>query len=93
MSSNGVLVTVYSIENFCELDRYYDEVDSLIAHVKTSRLAEGFSEILAPGEPEFHSARRRQAEGITVDENTWAQICEEARWLGLSPEDWPVAAS
>ena len=93
MSSNGVLVTAYRIEDFCDLDSYYDEVDSLIAHVKSSRLAEGFSEILAPGEPEYRSARRTQAEGITVDDNTWAQICEEARWLGLSPEDWPGPSS
>lgn len=92
MSSNGVLITAYRIENFCDLDRYYDEVDSLIAHVKSSRLAEGFSEILAPGEPEYRSARRTQAEGITVDDNTWAQICDEARRIGLSPEDWPGAS-
>ncbi len=92
MSSNGVLITAYRIEDFCDLDRYYDEVDSLIAHVKSSRLAEGFSEILAPGEPEYRSARRTQAEGITVDDNTWAQICDEARWIGLSPEDWPGAS-
>ncbi len=90
MSSNGVLITVYSIEQFCDMDHYYDEADSLIAHVKSSRLAEGFSEILAPGEPEFRSARRRQADGITVDDNTWAQICEEARWLGISPDEWPA---
>lgn len=93
MSSNGVLVTAYRIEDFCDLDRYYDEVDSLIAHVKSSRLAEGFNEILAPGEPEFRSARRTEAEGITVDDNTWAQVCEEARRIGLSPEDWPGAES
>lgn len=93
MTSNGVLVTVYRIENFCDLNTYYDEVDSVIKHVKSSRLAEGFSEILAPGEPEFRTAQRRQAEGITVDDNTWAAICKEAEWLGISPEDWPGASS
>lgn len=93
MISNGVLLTVYRIEHFCELNDYYDEVETLIAHVKSSRLAKGFKEILAPGEPEFRSAGRKQAEGITVDDTTWAAICEEAQLLGVSSKDWPLAAS
>ncbi len=93
MSSNGVLLTVYRIEHFCDLNHYYDEVESLIAHVKSSRLAEGFKEILAPGEPEFRSARRRQEEGIIIDDTTWSAIRQEAQWLGVSSKDWPAAAS
>jgi uncharacterized oxidoreductase len=88
MISNGVLFTVYHIEHFTDLDTYYDEVDALVGHVKSSRLAPGFKEILAPGEPEFRSAARKQAEGITVDDTTWANICAEGRILGLDPAVW-----
>ena len=88
MVSNGVLFTVYHIEHFTQLNAYYDEVESLIRHVKSSRLAPGFEEILTPGEPEFRSAERRQVEGIDIDETTWAGICDEARMFGLKPEDW-----
>lgn len=88
MISNGVLFTVYHIEHFTDLATYYDEVDGLVRHVKSSRLAPGFKEILAPGEPEFRSAARRQEAGITVDETTWGQICSEARAMGLDPAAW-----
>ncbi len=88
MRSNGVLFTVYNIEHFTDLSTYYEEVEALIRHVKSSRLAPGFKEILAPGEPEFRSAQRKEAEGIEIDETTWSAICQEARTLGLDPDCW-----
>ncbi len=88
MVSNGVLFTVYNITHFTDLDAYYDEVGSFIRHVKSSRLAPGFQEILSPGEPEFRNALRKKVEGIEIDETTWASICEEARAFGLDPERW-----
>ena len=57
----------------------------MIAHVKSSRVAPGFSEILAPGEPEFRSADRKSVEGIAIDETTWGAICDEARAVDLIP--------
>lgn len=88
MRSNGVLFTVYNIEHFTELSTYYDEVEGLLRHVKSSRLAPGFKEILAPGEPEFRSAQRKEKDGIDIDETTWAHICQEGRMLGLDPDSW-----
>jgi LDH2 family malate/lactate/ureidoglycolate dehydrogenase len=88
MVSNGVLFTVYNIAHFTDLDTYYDEVESLVRHVKSSRLAPGFTEILAPGEPEFRSAAQKEIEGINIDETSWAAICEEGRALGLDPGRW-----
>ena len=84
LHSNGVCFTVYHIEHFVELDTYYDEVESLIEHIRTSRLAPGFREILVPGEPEFRTARRREREGIELDDTTWSQIVAEAARLGLT---------
>ena len=88
MHSNGVLFTVYNIEHFTELSTYYEEVEALLKHVKSSRLAPGFKEILAPGEPEFRSAQRKENDGIEIDETTWAAICQEGRILGLDPDSW-----
>ena len=65
-------------------------MEDLIRHVKSSRLAPGFQEILNPGEPEFRNAVRKQVEGIEIDETTWAAICEEARGFGLNPDDWTI---
>ena len=88
MKSNGVLMTVYNIEHFTDLDTYYDEVEDLIRHVQTSRLSKGFKEILVPGEPEFRSALKREEDGVEVDDTTWSRICVEAEALGLDPAKW-----
>lgn len=88
MHSNGVLFTVYNIEHFTELSTYNDEVEALLEHVKSSRLAPGFNEILAPGEPEFRNAQRKENEGIVIDETTWEYICQEGLVLGLDPGSW-----
>ncbi len=84
MTSNGVLFTVYNIEHFTDLGRYFDLVESLISHVKSSRLGKGFEEILIPGEPEFRSALRREKEGINIDDNTWGDIKKEADFLQIN---------
>ena len=83
-----MLLTVYHIEHFIELETYYDELDAMIAHIRTSRLAPGFREILLPGEPEFRSARKRESEGIEVDDQTWDQIRRQMKHFGLDSANW-----
>lgn len=92
MISNGMLLNVYNIEHFTELEEYYNELESLIAHVKSSRLAPGCDEILIAGEPEFRNAARVAVEGLDIDERTWEQIVEEGEKLGISTQQWIVAS-
>jgi uncharacterized oxidoreductase len=84
--TNALLLTVYHLEHFTDLQSYHDEVEALIAHVRGSRPAPGFTEILLPGEPEFRTRRLREAEGIDVDETTWDYIRKEGRLLGVEVE-------
>ena len=86
--SNGVLITCYHIEHFVDIDSYYDEVESVIRHIRSSRPAPGFDRILLPGELEFAGAREKQRDGIDIDDTTWRKICVEARDVGLEPEKW-----
>ena len=83
MMSNGVLINAYHIEHFTDMKTFYDEVEGLVRHVKSSRLAPGFNEILAPGEPEFRTAERRAAEGIEVDDSSWQMACEIGAEFGV----------
>ncbi|MGA3324510.1 MAG: malate/lactate/ureidoglycolate dehydrogenase [Terriglobia bacterium] len=59
------------------------DVDQLVDYVKSSKLAEGFSEILIPGEPERKERERRERDGIFVDDETWRQIRETAERYGV----------
>ena len=60
------------------------DVDQLVDYVKSSQLAEGFTEILIPGEPERRERDRREKNGIPVDDETWRQIQETATKYGVS---------
>lgn len=88
MKSNGVHLTVYNIAHFAEMADYYREVESLVAHVKSSRPAAGFSEVLLPGEPEFRCAAQRSRNGIAIDDATWQKIGEAGRAFGIDPAKW-----
>ena len=81
---NGVFLQAFAVEEFQELDNFYDRVDELIVFIKSSQLAPGFSEILLPGE----SGRRREAlqkkNGVEIDDETWSELTELAEELGVA---------
>lgn len=84
---NALFLTVTAIEHFVPLEEFTAHVQALIAHVKASPKAEGFTEILVPGEREAREKERRLKEGIFIEEATWAMIEEWARKLGVG---WPM---
>jgi uncharacterized oxidoreductase len=83
MKSNGVLFTVYDIPHFTDLETYYDEVETLVRHVSSSRIDPRVGEIQMPGDPESRAAEDRRKNGIEIDETTWSRICASAKSLGV----------
>lgn len=81
---NGVFLQALAVEEFQELDEFYDKVDELIDFIKSSQCAPGFGEILLPGE----SGRRREAQqmkdGVEIDEPIWSELIELAAELGVT---------
>jgi uncharacterized oxidoreductase len=75
---NGVCFIVIDPSSFCPLDRFRKLMDETVAYVKSSPPAPGFEEVLAPGELEFRTMRRRLEAGIPVDDSTWDAIKEHA---------------
>jgi uncharacterized oxidoreductase len=80
---NGVFLQAFAVDEFAELSSFYDTIDELIAFIKSTPCAPGFSEILLPGE----AGRRRQAtqrqNGVEVDDETWAELIELGAELGV----------
>ena len=78
---NGLFLQAFAVEEFQALETFYDKVDDLIALVKSTPCAPGFSEILLPGE----SARRREAasrkNGVEIEGTTWTGLTELAAEL------------
>jgi len=59
-------------------------VDDLIRYLKTSPPVPGGGEILYPGEPEARTEAERRQKGIFVEDETWRQIEQAARDLGVA---------
>ena len=85
---NGLFLQAVAVEEFQDLETFYDKVDELIMFIKSTKRAPGFSEILLPGE----SGRRREAtnkaEGVDIEEPTWKNLTALAEDLGI---DVPVS--
>ncbi|MEM3692880.1 MAG: Ldh family oxidoreductase [Candidatus Bathyarchaeia archaeon] len=77
----GIFMMALNIEDFTPIEEFKAGVDAYIETIKASRLAEGYKEILIPGEPEFREDERRRREGIYVEEATWNEILTIARKL------------
>lgn len=80
---NGMFLLVIDPAGFPPAAGLADEVEGLVRHVKDTPLMEGFTEILAPGEPEARARARRAVEGIPVDEPTWAQVMAVGKRYGV----------
>jgi LDH2 family malate/lactate/ureidoglycolate dehydrogenase len=84
---NGVLFIVLAIEPFRSPEDFLNDSSALCELVKSVTPAPGFDEVLLPGEPEQRTARRRQAEGIPIDETTWVQLTSAATEFGVAVPD------
>ena len=80
---NGALLLVLDVEQLVGLDAYGAEADAYCAFVKSAATAPGVDAILLPGEIERAVQQQRRAEGVFVEEETWAQIAASAQAVGV----------
>jgi len=83
---NSFLATVIDISQFRERSAFDQDVDQLEEYVRSSQLADGFTEILLPGEPEHRARAKRERDGIPVDDKTWAEFRATAQRYGVQVE-------
>jgi LDH2 family malate/lactate/ureidoglycolate dehydrogenase len=80
---NGLFLQAIAVEEFQELNSFYDQVDELIASIKSTPCAPGFSEILLPGEAGRRREAVQRAHGVQIDAETWSALVELAGELGV----------
>ena len=81
---NPTLLLALTPEAFDEDTDFVEQVEALKQHVKTVKPAEGFDEVLLPGEPEARSYAKRIAAGIPLPDRVWADLRELADELDIS---------
>jgi LDH2 family malate/lactate/ureidoglycolate dehydrogenase len=78
------MLMALNIPNFVPLEAFTADADELSEKIHGTPPADGFSEVLLPGEPEQRSRRQRLAAGIPVPETTWQDIQAMADELKLT---------
>lgn len=84
--TNGVFIMALKIDSFVPLEEFKNRVDSLIESIKNSPKAEGFEEILIPGEREMSERERRLKSGIPISEKAWQPLVHACKQYGLDIE-------
>ena len=75
---------------FMSMDAYEDRMDTLVERAKACPRADGFDDILIPGEPESRTLERRSKTGIPVSPDVVSALQAEAEAVGCS---MPAAAN
>jgi LDH2 family malate/lactate/ureidoglycolate dehydrogenase len=81
--TDGVFMVAVQIQAFCPLPEFGRTVTRLARHVKSSPPADGFAEVLAPGELEARARRRRLDTGIEVEPAVLQMIRQVVHELGV----------
>lgn len=81
---NSMLATVIDLSRLGDPAATVEHVEATKAHIRSSRVAPGFDEVLLPGEPERRAGRERSETGIMVDTKTWQDIRDAAAKLGIT---------
>jgi uncharacterized oxidoreductase len=81
---NGLCFIVIDPGSFVTTERFKTLTDALVDYIKSSPPAEGCKGVVMPGELDFMTKRTKEKQGIEVDENTWNQVTDIAKKLGIT---------
>jgi LDH2 family malate/lactate/ureidoglycolate dehydrogenase len=72
--NDGNFLALFDVGHFRDLTTFTHDVDGFVSYLKDTPLAEGYDEVIVPGELEARSRRARQVQGVPVDDTTWAEL-------------------
>lgn len=83
LGGNNLLLIALDPEAFVGLEEFKAQVSEFMKTMKETPPAEGFTEVLVPGEPESRSREEKLREGVPLEEEVWARIKEVASKLNV----------
>ncbi|MBI3454239.1 MAG: Ldh family oxidoreductase [Candidatus Rokubacteria bacterium] len=81
--NDGAFLLAFDPGAFRPLAGFKAEVSAFARYLKATPPAEGFTEVLYPGEIEYRTEQRRRREGIPIEDETWEKLAALARAAGL----------
>jgi uncharacterized oxidoreductase len=82
--ASGYLALAIDIASFIDPGEYKRETRALVDWVKSSPTMPGHDKVRVPGDIEDETRRRREAEGLNIEDATWSAICATAAELGVT---------
>lgn len=80
----GHFMGAIDVSHFLDLDTFRTALSAMIGQIKGLRKAEGFDEILMPGELELNRAETNMQNGIQLSDPVYQELLELGRPYGLS---------
>jgi len=81
--NDGCFLAVFNTAAFRDLATFKKEVADFAAYLKATPPADGFEQVLYPGEIELLREKERARDGIPVDDKTWSQLIELGDKFGV----------
>lgn len=82
--ANGVWLQLLDIQQFITQEEYDHWMKQYVSHIKDCPRLPGVEEILLPGEIEERRKIERQANGVSIPDETWRQLKELTSSLGVT---------
>ena len=84
-SPNGVFSIAIDPGGFRDRDEFASKTETMLKKVRLTPNESG-ARILVPGDPEWETRRERLRCGIPIPEDSWQQIVQLSRELGIDPK-------
>ncbi|MCY4130317.1 MAG: malate/lactate/ureidoglycolate dehydrogenase [Gammaproteobacteria bacterium] len=81
---NNMLMMVLNPDVFGGTERFQHEITAMVDYLHDTQPAKGADRVRIPGEPELESMAERTVEGIPIDSQTWSELLDAARAVGMS---------
>ncbi len=82
--NDGSFMLAIDPSAFMPLADFKGQVEAFVRYLKETPPAEGFDEVLYPGEKEHRVEQQRRRDGIPIEENTWTKLSQVAERFGVA---------
>jgi LDH2 family malate/lactate/ureidoglycolate dehydrogenase len=81
---NSQMFLAIDIARFMPVEEFQARVEALVAIMKSTPAAPGYSEVLVAGDPEWRMEAERRQNGIPIADGNWEALSKAARSVGVA---------